>query len=73
MTSTAPPRVALCVRCGSRPRVVVDGVLTFICARCHDDPETVVEVRDGLRIEGEGRARRYMVNRYGWAGGWDRH
>lgn len=71
--NAAPPRtVPLCVRCGSRPRAVIEGALAYICAACHADPATEDETRDGLRLEGEGRARRYMVDRYGWAGGWTR-
>jgi hypothetical protein len=74
MPTHAPARpTAPCVRCGHRPRMPLDGGgFAYICAVCHLDPMTDVEVRDGLRIDGEGRARRYMVDRHGWAGGWTR-
>lgn len=71
MVTDARP-VALCVRCGRRPRARLGTSDLFICAACYADPETETETRDGLRITPAGRARRYMVDRHGWAGGWNR-
>ena len=70
MPALAPPRL-VCVRCGRLPRMVIDGESAYICQRCHDDPETDREVRAGLVVQGERAARRAMVDRFGWHGGWD--
>ena len=55
-----------CVRCGRRPRELD----TFLCLACLEDPATHAETRAGLAQPDDLAARRFMIERYGWAGGW---
>lgn len=57
-----------CVRCGRNDQA--EG--TFLCTPCLDDPRAYIERSDAeLRAALEGRpARRIVVERYQWAGGW---
>ena len=52
-----------CARCGRRPRVEQ----TFLCQSCLADPASRREIRRGLAAPDP---RRYVIERYHWAGGW---
>jgi hypothetical protein len=59
-----------CVRCGRGPRADE----TFLCERCLDDPESARErleaelLADVRQVD----ARRVVVERFKWYGGWPR-
>jgi hypothetical protein len=55
-----------CVRCGLRPR----SAETFLCASCLGDPDAHLETARALELANGDAARRLVIERYGWAGGW---
>ena len=57
---------APCVRCGIRER----SGSTFLCTACLQDPDSRLETNVALHQNAED-ARRYVIEHYHWAGGWD--
>lgn len=53
-----------CARCGRQPRVEQ----TFLCRSCLADPETLRQAK--LAELHSPDPRKYVIERYHWAGGW---
>jgi len=58
----------LCVRCGRGPRVES----TYLCLACILDPASRYEVAEALKLDDPLKARRHVIERFHWVGGWGR-
>jgi len=67
MTTTAP--ALLCVRCGRFLR----SATPYLCQPCATDPRMRAEIATAETVSRDVLAqRRFVIEQFGWAGGWGR-